>query len=110
VLRALQAFNYSATPKLFYWQVRGLFNSLRLLHFLKQMSRLQKKANSSVHSAYAETRKFTALTVKKPKMQSWNNFGYKLNSSYLQSSKVLWQKIWRFRMQKLKLLDISKTT
>jgi len=43
---------------------------------------------SSLHSRYVEARKFADLTVKKSKMQSWENFGHKLFSNHWQADKL----------------------
>jgi len=45
---------------------------------------LNNKADSSLHSRFAEVRKF--------KMQSWENFGHKLDFNYWQANMVFWQK------------------
>ena len=36
------------------------------------------------------------LMVKKSERKTWQNFGYKLDSSYWQINQVLWQTIWPF--------------
>jgi len=47
------------------------------------------KADSSLHSQYAEARTSAALMVRKSKMQSWENIRH--------ANMVFWQTIWHFR-------------
>ena len=44
-----------------------------------------------------KARKSAALTVKKTRMQSWQNFGHEQDSNYLQANKVFWQTVRRLR-------------
>jgi len=55
------------------------------------------KADSSLHSRYAEARKSAALTVKKSEIQCWENFVYNLDSNHWQASTVFWHTIRRLR-------------
>jgi len=55
-------------------------------------------ASEGSRVAYAQARKTAALTVKKSRMQSWENFGHKLD--YWQAKKVFWKIIRRLRGKK----------
>jgi len=48
---------------------------------------LQDKAESCLHSRYAETLKFALLMVKISKMGYWDYFGHKLDSNYRKAKK-----------------------
>jgi len=64
------------------------------------MASEQKKNEFFLDSRYAKARKFTTLTVKMSKMQSLENFGLKLDSSYWEVNKLVWQTIRRLRGNK----------
>jgi len=49
---------------------------------------LQKRAEPFLHSRYAEARKSAALTMKRLKMQCWENFGHKLGTNCWQANEV----------------------
>ena len=44
-----------------------------------------------------KAQKSAALSVKKTKMQSWQNFGHEQDSNYWKSNKVFWQTVRRLR-------------
>ena len=66
---------------------------------------LQNKAESSLHSQYAEAR---MSAWKKSKMPSWENFGHELDSNSWQDNKVLFGKSFGvFAVKDLKLLELD---
>ena len=56
----------------------------------------------------SEARKSANLTVKKPKLQSWDNVGRKLDSNHWQPTKCLWGPFGISTAKHLILLDPSK--
>ena len=69
------------------------------------MTWIQNKAESSLHSRYAEARKSAALRVEKIKMQ----YGHQLDSNYWQANKVSCKSKGVATAKSLALLDPSET-